>query len=357
MRIQWLLPGIEVSGGVICALRHAAGLQDRGHEVTVFVPQLPPPTTMAMLPADVGHVTMKPQPPTLPPADVQIATHYNTVLAIAQAPARLRAQYVQHVETIFALDAPNPAVLIPFIKMALSLPVYRIANSTWAQKTLKRLFGHDCDLALNAVTPFSGPPPSSEVNRPATVVSFVHPARWKGSNDAYNAVALARALEPDLDIQWHVFGSGQAPQEPWVHHHGVLPHEELPALYRSADAVLFTSWAESYPLPPLEAMAVGTVVVTTPFGVEDYVEDGANALVIPPRDARRAAGALLNALTAPAKQRSVWQAHGQATARRHTWAAAVLGFEQALQRGLSAEPAPDPRPALLGELAVPAISG
>ncbi|MGH9104402.1 MAG: glycosyltransferase family 4 protein, partial [Acidimicrobiales bacterium] len=298
MRIQWLLPGVEVSGGVICVLRHAAGLQQRGHEVTVFVSQPVDPARVQMMPSAVRHLELVPQPPALPEADVQIATHYSTVLAVAQAPGRLRAHFIQHVETLFAHDLPNAGILVPFIKMSLSLPVYRIANSSWAQSTLGRLFGYHTDLAINAGPGPQCRPAKPEVERPAVVVSFVHPSRWKGTADAYNALVLARSLEPGWDIQWHVFGSGTVPDEPWVHHHGVLPHDDLPALYQKAAVVLFTSWAESYPLPPLEAMASGAVVVTTPFGVEDYVQAGTNALVVPPRDPRAAGNAVLDALGA-----------------------------------------------------------
>lgn len=357
MRINWLLPGIEISGGVICVLRHAAGLQRRGHQVTVFVSAPPAPATLALLPTDVRGVALQAAPGALPEADVQIATHYNTVLTVAQAPAALRAHFVQHVETLFAQDAPNTELVHPFVKMTLQLPVYHIANSSWARATLERLFGYRPDIAINASHGPTADPNGPGVSRPATVVSFVHPARWKGTADAYNAMVLARELEPSLDLQWHVYGGGAVPEQPWVHHHGVVGYEELPKLYRQADAVLFTSWAESYPLPPLEAMAEGAVLVTTPVGLEDYLRPGENALVVPPRNPRAAADTLLDALTAPDEQRRLWQRAGQATAARHTWGAAVAGMEQALERGLSRGPRHDPRDDVLAELGIPVVTG
>jgi glycosyltransferase involved in cell wall biosynthesis len=357
VRIHWLLPGIEISGGVICVLRHAAGLQDRGHDVVVYVAQPVDRTRLGLLPRDVKGVVLEPAPPALPEADIQLATHYSTVLAVAQSPARLRAHFVQHVETLFAHEAPNPELLHAFTKMALSLPVYRIVNSSWARKTVHRIFGYCPDIALNAGPTPMGPPEDPAISLPPVIVSFVHPARWKGSADAYNALQLARSLAPELDIQWHVFGSGTVPEHPWVHNHGLVAHDDLEALYRKASAVLFTSWAESYPLPPLEAMAAGAVVVTTPVGLEDYVQEGVNALVVPPRDTRAAANALLDALYASPEQRRHWQLKAQETARRHTWAAAITGFEQALERGLTAGPRDHAREAILSELSIPLITG
>lgn len=357
MKINWLLPGIEVSGGVICALRHAAGLQARGHDVTVYIAQPPDPERLALLPNDVKGVTLNPAPPVLPEVDVQLATHYSTVLAIAQSPGKLRAHFIQHVETLFAHEAPEPALLHAFTKMTLSLPVYHIANSSWARNTLHRLFGYNADVALNAGPAPTAPPESPTLGHPAVVVSFVHPARWKGTGDSYDAMTLARSLAPELDLQWHVFGSGAVPDQPWVHHHGLVAHDDLEALYRRASAVLFTSWAESYPLPPLEAMAAGAVVVTTAIGLEDYVRDGANAVVFPPRDPRAAANALLDALTAPVEQRRQWQTSAQDTARRQSWDAAVIGLEQALLRGLARTLGCPARDAILSELGVPLITG
>jgi glycosyltransferase involved in cell wall biosynthesis len=104
-------------------------------------------------------------------------------------------------------------------------------------------------------------------------------------------------------------------------------------------------------------MAAGAVVVTTPIGLEDYVQDGHNAIVVPPRNPRAAANAVLDALSASATRRRQWQEAGQATARRHTWQAAVIGFEQAIERGLTTAPQPDIRPLVMSELGIPLISG
>jgi len=65
--------------------------------------------------------------------------------------------------------------------------------------------------------------------------------------------------------------------------HGALDHEQLSKLYAESDIVLCPSWYESFPLPPIEAMACGTAVITTPYGTEDYAIDGHTAIVARPR--------------------------------------------------------------------------
>ena len=47
---------------------------------------------------------------------------------------------------------------------------------------------------------------------------------------------------------------------------GYVPHEDLVAFYNLAEAVVFPSFYESFPAIPLEAMACGCPVVTSPTG-------------------------------------------------------------------------------------------
>ncbi len=82
--------------------------------------------------------------------------------------------------------------------------------------------------------------------------------------------------------------------------------------------LLATSWYESFPLFPLEGMACGTAVITTPYGVEDYVEHLINAYVVPPRDEEATAKAII-ALYEDAGLRLQLSQQGIMEAKKHTW--------------------------------------
>jgi glycogen(starch) synthase len=96
------------------------------------------------------------------------------------------------------------------------------------------------------------------------------------------------------------------------------PHDELPALLREADAVLFpVRWAEPWGLIGLEAMAVGRPVVATGRGGSgDYLRDEDNTLLF---DADRPDGlaACLRRLAADPSLRERLRERGRATAAAH----------------------------------------
>lgn len=334
--INFLLSGVGISGGFICVMNHAAYLKRRGYDVHMYSMSQWDPAINVLFPPSVQDVGVELLSGAMPPADIQVATHYTTVPTVAQASARLRAQFVQHVETLFAVDMPEPGVMAPYIEATFKMPLYRICNSSWSRKVLSGLYGYAPDLALNAVDPAVYFPTSMERHMPAVVVSFSDGRKWKGTQDTFDTLVLARSMAPDLDIQWHTFGGFTLAEAPWIHHHGVLSASDLNRLYNESDVVLSLSWAESYPLPPIEAMAAGRIVISTQFGTEDYLYDGVNGFTVPSRAPLAAAEKLVSVLRLSETDREKIANAAIQTAHRHTWPRASAMFEQALRRGLEA---------------------
>ncbi len=74
---------------------------------------------------------------------------------------------------------------------------------------------------------------------------------------------------------------------------GPLPRARVLELLAAADAVLLSSAWENFPHVLVEALAVGTPVITTRVGgVEEVVHDGENGLVVPPGDPAALAAAI-----------------------------------------------------------------
>jgi glycosyltransferase involved in cell wall biosynthesis len=74
---------------------------------------------------------------------------------------------------------------------------------------------------------------------------------------------------------------------------GPLPRQGVLELYRAADAAVLSSAWENFPHSVVEALAVGTPVVSTSVGgVAEVVEDGVNGLLVPPGDVEAFATAI-----------------------------------------------------------------
>ncbi|HSR41804.1 MAG TPA: glycosyltransferase family 4 protein [Longimicrobiales bacterium] len=106
-----------------------------------------------------------------------------------------------------------------------------------------------------------------------------------------------------------------------------LDDEELAGLYAAHGAYVCASRAEGWGLPALEAMAVGTPVVTTLHeGCRAYARPGENCLGVPVGDAGALATAVRRILESPELARRLVRA-GRETARGFTWPAAIDRFE------------------------------
>lgn len=99
---------------------------------------------------------------------------------------------------------------------------------------------------------------------------------------------------------------------------GYVDENDMPALLRGAAVVTYPSLEEGFGLPVLEALACGAPVVTTSGTVMEEVAAGA-ALLAPPGDVERLAGALEAALEGDAER----QALGLKVAARHSWDASA----------------------------------
>jgi glycosyltransferase involved in cell wall biosynthesis len=98
---------------------------------------------------------------------------------------------------------------------------------------------------------------------------------------------------------------------------GYVPREDLPALYSGADAFVYPSVYEGFGLPPLEAMACGTPVITgNRSSLPEVV--GEAGIMVDPYDAEAFARAMANVLSSESL-RNEMSALGIARAAKFTW--------------------------------------
>jgi glycosyltransferase involved in cell wall biosynthesis len=105
---------------------------------------------------------------------------------------------------------------------------------------------------------------------------------------------------------------------------GPLPHHELPALYRAADAFVLTSRHEAQALVISESLACGTPVVATGVGVAPELLPASN--VVPPQQPRALAEALQSLFSLPQRGRGLGLVGREQVQRGYSLEAAAKGW-------------------------------
>jgi D-inositol-3-phosphate glycosyltransferase len=101
---------------------------------------------------------------------------------------------------------------------------------------------------------------------------------------------------------------------------GGVARADVPALIRSADAVVCVPWYEPFGIVPLEAMACGVPVVASAVGgMLDTVVDGGTGVLVPPRRPGRVAAALDDLLASPERRARMGTAGVRRVRRLYHW--------------------------------------
>jgi glycosyltransferase involved in cell wall biosynthesis len=103
---------------------------------------------------------------------------------------------------------------------------------------------------------------------------------------------------------------------------GYLSDEEVHALYCLAEVFVFPSLTEGFGVPPLEAMACGTPVITADCGAVAEVV-GAGAVLIPPTDGHELEKALVRVLDSETLRMEL-RAKGMSQSAKYSWRQAAL---------------------------------
>jgi len=114
-----------------------------------------------------------------------------------------------------------------------------------------------------------------------------------------------------------------------VHFVGYAKQEHLPALYSGALALVYPSLYEGFGLPPLEAMACGTPVITSNTTSLPEITAGA-ALLVDPLDEEEIAGAILK-IVREEELRKLLRARSLARASGLTWDVSAMTTRKVLQ--------------------------
>jgi len=111
---------------------------------------------------------------------------------------------------------------------------------------------------------------------------------------------------------------------------GAVPKADVPACLDRADIFLNTTTVDNTPVSVMEAMACGLCVVSTNVGGIPYLlDDGCNALLVPPGDADAMAAAVRRVLSEPGLAERL-SSRARAKAEQFDWSFILPQWESLL---------------------------
>ena len=117
---------------------------------------------------------------------------------------------------------------------------------------------------------------------------------------------------------------------------GKVLHDDLPALFPPAFAVVMPSRYDTFPLVALEAMASGRPLVAARVGgLPEIVTDGRDGLLVAPEDPRALADGIEQLLKDPGFAQSLGRAARESVVARYTEAAFFARLAAILERAIS----------------------
>jgi glycosyltransferase involved in cell wall biosynthesis len=356
LKITFVIPIANLSGGIRIVSEHARMLHELGHTVTVVAGKRSQPSFRAKLKAfarrkpipvdrtgpthldDVPftvHTIDRSRPITandVPDSDLILATWWETAEWVWSLPARkgVKVNLLQGYEAFSHLPKDR-------VDAVWRLPMQKIVVSEWLNGIAKNQFHDDSAILVpNGLdtTLFSFNARGLTGRR--VIGAMYSPAYFKRFGLACKIVETLR--KRGQDCEFIGFGASQPDSSllPEGARFEVAPTQELIAeIYGACDCWLFTSDKEGYGLPLLEAMACGTPVVATPAGAAPELLESGGGELVKSSDPVVLADAVERVLTQSDEDWRIMSRKARSEAERHSWTKIGDQMEKALMKCLS----------------------
>jgi len=284
MKISFVEPHLEVYGGIRRIMELANRLAEKGHNVTIFHSDGSPCKWMKCIAKvksydeilnEMHDVIIYNDPN---PIDYELAK---------RARAKLKVFYVLALYERDLMKGINPKIFLRWNKRMLILrkslrsPYLKLSNSTWIYRWLRENMNIDSKLLIGGVNTELFHPVEVKKNPNEVRILCSGDARdRKGTKTIFEAVEIVRKedLRTILD---RYYGKR-------------IPQERMAEKYSTADIIVDGQWYAGWNNPVAEAMACKVPVVCTDIGgVRDFAFHEETALLVPPRDPKAMASAVL----------------------------------------------------------------
>ena len=353
MKINIILPVVNLSGGVRVIAIYADMLTKRGHQVTVVSPGKRKLTFRNRIKTfirenrwkdtkvfctdyfDESNVDLKildsyrpVNESDVPDADILIATFWLTAEWISNYSSKKgkKIYFIQGYE-VFP-DFPIERVMATY-----KLPFKKITISKWLVEVLEKHNSFEnITLIPNGVDIKQFTADEREKNTTLTVGLVYNVANIKGCDVALKSIDIAKNIVPNIKLV--AFGHNVPTKQlslPTNTEYFYQPDQnEIKHIYAKCDTWLFPSRSEGFGLPILEAMACRTPVIGTTAGAAPEILGDGAGIIVNIDDEKMMAEAIIRIHQ---MTNSDWKTLSNKVyniAIQYTWDKSVILFEQAL---------------------------
>lgn len=275
--VVFILPVIQISGGALVTLKHAAILQEAGYDVTIFHDGYEKDREISQ-----GDRKF----PVIAKREVEVRAFLDRCVATLWSTCDFFYEYgkigsryylVQNFETGF-YKAGESLRINANRTYCMRMPVKYITISKWCQGWLNEEYSVAAQYAPNGLeSERFYPAERSESGRIRILVEGNSDDDYKNVDESFRIVNQLNSQKFEI---WYM--SYQGKPKDWYRVDRFLhkvPYAEVPDIYRQCHILIKSSILESFSYPPLEMMATGGCVVVAPNGGNvEYLRDGENCL-------------------------------------------------------------------------------
>ena len=314
--IAFILPSLNISGGIMVALWHAVMLQDAGMDVTLFnvdnsiqwctfkEHQIP------VMSQDLRLVEGR--------IDKAVATMWTTV-AFLENYQNIEKRYylVQNFETDF-YEPGVPLRVFANQSYIPKVPIQYLTISKWCEEWLRDDYEQIARYAPNGIEKENFPHHKREMNGKIRIlIEGDCGVEYKNVDESFK---ITNELDKEKYEIWYM--SYNAEPKDWYRVDKFLhkvPFDRVADVYNQCDILLKTSYLESFSYPPLEMMATGGYAVVVPNdGNKEYLVDGENCLLYPLGKIEKGIAAIERICTDKGLQEHLYEC-GIKTAQSRDW--------------------------------------
>ena len=316
LRCAFVLPAMEISGGIRVALLHAEMLVKAGAQVSLFTLE---GEVEWYHEGDFHFPVLSAEREKLQGTlDLAVATMWNTAEFVEQSSKIRKKKYlVQNFEVGF-YPPGSPYRIATSATYRMRSPMEYVTISKWCQNWLREEYHTEAAYLPNGIDPSFYPKRGRDLQGKIRIlIEGDCSAEHKNVDESFRIVE-------QLDLEkfeiWYMSYNGNPKSwyrvDRFLHR---VPYEKTPEVYAACDILLKTSLLESFSYPPLEMMASGGYVVAVPNGGNlEYLKDGENCILYPQGNLAEAKAAIERILT-DAELRKKLDTGAEETVKERNW--------------------------------------